>query len=64
MKPNAEYYDPDPAYFRSLVGSTGMNQTDLAKLLGCSDRALRMWMSGNRPYPYTMQFALEVLVLT
>ena len=64
MKPNAEEHNPDPAYFRSLVGSTGLTQKDLAVLLGCSARALRMWISGNRPYPYTVQFALECLVLS
>lgn len=63
MKPNAEEYCPDPEYITSLILSTGMTQPQLAKTLGCTDRAIRHWMAGSKQYPYTVQFALEALVL-
>ncbi len=65
MKPNAEkHYDPRPEYLAELVGSTGLTQPELAARLGCTDRALRQWLSGKRQFNYLVQFALEALVLT
>lgn len=63
MKPNAEQHDPRPEYFGELVASTGLTQKKIAETLGCSERAIRMWQSGDRPFPYTVQFSLECLVL-
>lgn len=64
MTPNAAEYDPRPEYFRELVASTGMTQKELAAdVLGCTDRAIRMWMTGKRKFPYSVQFTLEALVL-
>ena len=63
MKPDASTYDPRPEYLAELVKSTGMTRADLAKLLGYDERTLRRWLAGERQFPYTVQFALEVLVL-
>jgi len=64
MTPDAADYDPRPEYLASLINSTGKTRAKVAKLLGCSERALRQWLSGNRKFPYTVQFALECLVLS
>lgn len=63
MKPNAAEYNPDPDYFSDLVASTGLTQKDLAKVIGCTDRAIRQWCSGQRKFSYQTQFTLEALVL-
>jgi transcriptional regulator with XRE-family HTH domain len=64
MKPDArENYNPDPDYFRSLVESLPMTQGEIAARLGCTDRAIRLWMHGQRRISYQVQFALESLVL-
>ena len=63
MTPDASTYDPRPEYLAQLIGSTGLDQDELAELLGYSDRAIRMWLSGDRAFPYVVQFALECLVL-
>ncbi len=63
MTPDASTYNPDPQYFADLVESTGLSQVALGKLLGVGERAIRRWISGDRKFPYTAQFALECLVL-
>jgi transcriptional regulator with XRE-family HTH domain len=63
MKPNAAEYNPDPDYFADLVASTGLTQKDLAAIIGCTDRAIRQWCSGERRFSYQTQFTLEALVL-
>ena len=63
MKPNASEYNPDPQYLAELIGSLPHTQPELGALLGVTDRCIRLWLSGSRPYPYTAQFALECLVL-
>ena len=64
MKPNAKkYYDPRSEYFRELVESTGLTQPELGKLLGCNERTIRRWLTGARKFPYTVQLALENLVI-
>ena len=64
MTPNAEEYDPRPEYLAELIDSTGLTQPNVAALIGCSDRALRQWLSGKRKFAYPVQFALECLVLS
>jgi DNA-binding transcriptional regulator YiaG len=64
MKPDASTYDPRPEYLAELIGSTGLSQPALAKVLGVTDKTLRNWLSGRNPFPYTAQFALECLVLS
>lgn len=63
MKPNAEQYNPDPAYMADLVNSTGLTRGELATLLGISDRYIRQWMSGDRKFSYMAQFCVECVVL-
>jgi hypothetical protein len=50
-------------YFTNLVRSTGLSQGKLAEVIGHDDRSIRRWMKGDRPYPYTVQYTLECLVL-
>ena len=64
MKPDASTHDPRPEYLAELIGSTGLSQPALAKVLGVTDKTLRNWLSGRNPFPYTAQFALECLVLS
>ncbi len=63
MKPDASTYNQDPQYVRDLVLSIPMTRVELCKLLGITDRALRLYMAGTRKLPYLTQFALECLVL-
>ena len=64
MKPNAKQYDPRPEYLAELVKSTGMTRAALANRLGYDERTLRKWLNGERQFPYSVQFALECLVLS
>ena len=64
MKPNAEFsYNPDPGYIQDLVDSLPYTQRELALRLGVTDRAIRLWLNGQRRISYPAQFALEALVL-
>ena len=64
MKPNPQDYNPSPEYFRELVESTGLTQGEVAReVLHCSDRSVRMWLAGDRKFPYSVQFTLEAHVL-
>jgi len=61
MKPDSKNHNPDPAYIDGLVKSTGLQRTEVARLLGISDRTLRTYTSGETATPYLAQFALEAL---
>lgn len=73
MQPNADKYNPDPAYLRELLDKTldpdtgkPYSQRKAAKLLGVGERVIRYYMmnandEGYRPAPYPIQFALECL---
>jgi len=63
VKPDASQYDPRPEYVAELIESTGLTQPAIGALLGVDERAVRYWLSGERQFPYTVQFALECLVL-
>jgi len=63
MKPDASTYNPDPQYLRELLDSTGLTRKAQAKLLGVDQRTIRYWLSGERQFPYSVQFTLECLVL-
>ena len=63
MKPDASQYDPRPEYMAELIESTGLTQQAVGALLGVNERAIRYWLTGERQFPYTAQFALECLVL-
>lgn len=64
MKPMASEYNPDVTYFAELVESTGLTQKKIGEILGVDERTIRKWLSGDRQFPYTAQFALESLVLS
>lgn len=64
MKPNAKkFYDPRPEYLAELIVSTGKTQKQLGRILGHDPRTIRRWLTGERTFPYSLQFALECLVL-
>lgn len=62
MKPNAAEWKKSPDYFRELVDSAGLTRSALSVVLGVDERTIRRWMSGERQFPYTAQFALECLI--
>ncbi len=64
MIPNAIEYNPSPRYVAELIESTGFTQKKIGEILGVDERTIRKWLSGDRQFPYTVQFALECLVLT
>ena len=63
MKPDASQYDPRPEYLAELIDSTGLTQPAVGAILGVNERAIRYWLTGERQFPYSIQFALECLVL-
>jgi len=64
LKPDARRYDPRPEYLAELIGSTGLTQVALAAKIGVDERTIRRWLSGQRQFSYTDQFAIECLVLS
>jgi transcriptional regulator with XRE-family HTH domain len=64
MRPDASTYDPRPEYLAELIDSTGLTQAAVAKRIGVDERTIRRWLSGERQFPYTVQFAVECLVLS
>ena len=64
MKPDASTYDQRPEYLAELIRSTGLTQAALAKIIGVDERTIRRWLSGQRQFDYTIQFAIECLVLS
>ena len=63
MKPNAmKFHRPEPNYLRKLVARTGLTQQLVADLIGITPRSLRYYLAGERPIPYTVQYAIEELV--
>jgi len=63
MKPDASTHDATKEYCSDLVLSTGLTRATLCKQLGIDERTLRRYMSGERSFPYLVQFALECVVL-
>ncbi len=65
MKPNAEkHHNPDPGYLRELIESLDppLSQRAISERLGIGDRTLRQYLAGDRPIPYSIQYACEKLV--
>ena len=61
-KPDASSaHEATPEYLRSLIERSGLSQHAAARRLGVSLRAMRYWIEGGRPCPYTAQFCLEAL---
>lgn len=66
MKPDATSHNPDPAYLRGVLASTGLTQRQAARRIGISDRVLRYYLlppdaPTYRPAPYSVQYTLERL---
>lgn len=66
MKPNAENYNPDPAYLRSLIERAEVSQRKAARMIGIDERLLRSYLAKResvsaREAPYPVQFCLECL---
>ena len=55
MKPDAANYDPRPEYLAELIGSTGLSQPALGRILGVTDKSIRNWLSGRNPLMRTMK---------
>ena len=67
MNPDVKRHNPDHRYIRELVVATGLKQPELAKKLGISPRAIRMYIASpdvatSKEIPYALQYALEMLV--
>ena len=61
-RPNAEkHHNPDPDYLRSLIEDAGFSQLETARRIGVSGRAIRHYLAGDSPIPYTVQFTVEQL---
>jgi hypothetical protein len=63
MKPSAAEYNPDPVYLKELIDSTGLDPREIGVILGHDRRTIERWLAGERRFPYSIQFALECLVL-
>ena len=61
MKPNATNHNPSPTYLRSLIEGAGISQRQAAEAIGIAPRTMRAYLSGFRPIPYTVQYAIEQL---
>lgn len=61
MKPDSSKHNPDPKYLRSLIEGVGLSQAKVAVLIGIAPRTIRSYLSGDRPIPYNVQFAVECL---
>jgi DNA-binding XRE family transcriptional regulator len=65
--PDAIYHNPDPLYLRELLQRAGVTQTEAARALGISPRAMRSYLStsadpkSRQAAPYCVQYALEAL---
>ena len=46
---------------RGLYETSGLSQKQCAARLGVDERAFAYWLSGERRFPYTAQFAMEQL---
>lgn len=63
MKPDFNLHNSDPKYLRSLIEGAGISQRQAAVSIGIAPRTIRNYLSGHRPIPYTVQFAIECLVV-
>ncbi len=63
MTPNGKEYNPAAQYFAELYYSTGLEKDELAKVLHVDERTIYRWLSGERQFPYSIQFCLECIVL-
>ncbi len=61
MTPDYNNYNPDPEYVAELLEQIDMLQLEVAATIGVTDRAIRYWLAGTKPIPYSAQFCLESL---
>jgi len=61
MKPHATKHNPSPDYLRSLITAAGMSQSAVAECIGIAPRTMRHYLHGDRPIPYSVQYAVEQL---
>ncbi len=54
-------YDECPGYLRQLYEASGLSQRECARRLGVTHSTFKNWMAGNARWPYTAQYALEIL---
>lgn len=63
IPPDAKFAKPlDVEYLRELLNHAELTQRGAAKVLGIHERQMRYYCSGDIPIPYTVQYALEMLV--
>jgi hypothetical protein len=61
-RPSAEDdYRKDVEYFRAICERTKLSTRQIAKSIGINDGELRGYLTGRRPWPYPVQFAIERL---
>jgi len=63
MKPDYAAHNDSAQYATELIKSTGMTPPELKAVTGIDERTLRRYKSGERPFPYSIQFMLEAIVL-
>ena len=63
MKPDASKLSQDASYLEGLVMASGMKISTLAKVLGVHKRTLERYLAGSAKWPYSLQYALEMLAL-
>lgn len=61
LVPDARRLREDREYIVELVRRTGLSTRKVAAAIGIDDGELRGYMSGRRPWPYPVQYALEQL---
>jgi DNA-binding transcriptional regulator YiaG len=52
----------NPEEFKELRQKTGLNQTQLSKEWGVTDRTVRRWEAGDVPIPSVAEYCLKMMV--
>jgi len=61
-KPDApNLHRDDPAYLRGLIENSTYTQSETARRIGIAPRTIRQYLAGDRPIPYSVQYAVEQL---
>ena len=64
MKPDSKRHKNDPAYLRRMIEESEYSQNAVAEAIGISPRSIRYYLAGEKPIPYTVEFAIEALTDT
>ncbi len=61
--PNAQEYNKDTMYLRSLIDKIGLSQRATARLIGVNESTLRGYLNPHYAsvHPYPVQYCLEIL---